>query len=207
MKMTDQRNRTVYRLWAPVYDAILGNMFAAGRQRANQLLNAQPHEQVLLVGAGTGADLPLLPKGVRAVGIDLSPDMLARAYARRGTLAAQATFTIANAQVLPFANDSFDAAILNLILSVVPDATVCLHETLRVLKPTGRIVIFDKLLAEHGQITAGKRLLNLVTTLLGTDVTRRFSQIIENAACTVECDEPSILGGMYRVIMLRSVKA
>ena len=79
MKMTNRWNRFIYRLWAPVYDATVGRFFLPGRKRAIELLDLQPGERVLLVGVGTGADLLLLPQGVRAIGVDISPDMLARA--------------------------------------------------------------------------------------------------------------------------------
>jgi phosphatidylethanolamine/phosphatidyl-N-methylethanolamine N-methyltransferase len=79
MKMTNRWNRFIYRLWAPVYDAVLGRLFMPGRKRALQLLSAKPGERVLIVGVGTGEDLMFLPPGVEAVGIDDSPDMLAEA--------------------------------------------------------------------------------------------------------------------------------
>ena len=82
MKLTNRWNRFIYRLWAPVYDATVNRAFQTGRRRVMQLLDLQAGESVLLVGVGTGADLPLLPVGVRAVGIDLSPAMLARARAK-----------------------------------------------------------------------------------------------------------------------------
>jgi phosphatidylethanolamine/phosphatidyl-N-methylethanolamine N-methyltransferase len=82
MKMTNRWNRFIYRMWAPVYDAALGRLFMPGRKRALQLLSAKPGERVLTVGVGTGADLPFLPPGVEAVGIDDSPDMLAEARRR-----------------------------------------------------------------------------------------------------------------------------
>jgi len=73
MKMTNRWNRFIYRLWAPIYDSTVNHFFMRGRKRALDLLNLQPGECVLLVGVGTGADLPLLPAGVDATGIDLSP--------------------------------------------------------------------------------------------------------------------------------------
>ena len=78
MKLTNRWNLLIYRLWSPVYDLVFTRLFAAGRHRALQLLDLKPGERVLIVGVGTGADLPLLPRGVRAIGVDLSRDMLAR---------------------------------------------------------------------------------------------------------------------------------
>ena len=78
MRMTNRWNRVVYRLWAPVYDATVSHLFMPGRHRAIQLLALQPGERVLLVGVGTGADLPLLPPGVQAMGTDLSLEIPAK---------------------------------------------------------------------------------------------------------------------------------
>ncbi len=201
--MTDQGNRRIYRLWAPVYDAILGGLFWTARRRVMELAGLTPGEQVLLIGVGTGADLPLLPAGVCAAGIDISPEMLAHAQTACGRSGAGITLQRASAQALPFADGAFDAAVLNLILSVVPDPAACLRETLRVLRPDGRIVIFDKFLPEHSRVTPGRRLLNAITTRLGTDITRSLDQIMGGAACTLISNEPGILAGMYRVALLR----
>ena len=82
MKMSNRWNRFIYRMWAPIYDATVGHFFLPGRKRALEVLNLQRGERVLLVGCGTGADLPLLPEGVEAVGVDLCLEMLARARSR-----------------------------------------------------------------------------------------------------------------------------
>jgi hypothetical protein len=63
MKMTNRWNRFIYRLWAPIYDSTVNRIFRPGRKRAMELLDLKPGERVLLVGVGTGADLPLIPAG------------------------------------------------------------------------------------------------------------------------------------------------
>jgi ubiquinone/menaquinone biosynthesis C-methylase UbiE len=76
--MNNRRNRFVYRLWAPVYDAVLERLFREGRSRSMERLALKAGERVCLVGVGTGADLLHLPKGVNGIGVDLSEAMLAR---------------------------------------------------------------------------------------------------------------------------------
>jgi phosphatidylethanolamine/phosphatidyl-N-methylethanolamine N-methyltransferase len=203
MKMTNRWNRFIYRLWAPVYDATVGRFFLPGRRAAIRMLDLQAGESVLLVGVGTGADLPLLPEGVTAVGVDLSPAMLGRARGRLPLPGQAVTLIQGDAQELLVGHGEFDAVIFNLILSVIPDPAACLTENLRALKPGGRAVVFDKFAPFGGKVSPGRRLFNFFSTLFGTDITRKFEQI--NAATGWEAirDEPSLLNGMYRVILLQ----
>jgi len=203
MKMTNRRNRFIYRLWAPVYDATVGHFFLVGRRRAIELLDLRPGERVLLVGVGTGADLPLLPQGVQATGVDISPDMLARARKKLPLPGREVTLLQGDAQGLFVDEASCDAVIFNLILSVIPDGAACLRENMRALSPGGRAVVFDKFLPDAGRLTLGRRLLNLGSTLLGTDITRRFGDLAEGVGLQVLHDEPSLLKGAYRVILFR----
>ncbi len=199
--MTNRRNRWIYRLWAPVYDATVGHFFLPGRERAIELLGLQSGEFVLLVGAGTGADLPLLPEGVRAVGVDISPEMLHQASRKLDALR-DTLFVLGDAQKPPFATASFDAIAFSLILSVIPDGGLCLRENLRLLKPGGRVVVFDKFAPEQCSLSRRRKLLNLGSTLFGTDITRRFGELSEGCGLRIVCDEPSLMNGAYRVILL-----
>jgi len=203
MRMTNRRNRIIYALWAPFYDAMLARIFRRGRVRAMEVLAPTSSERILLVGVGTGADLPLLPPGARAVGIDLSAAMLKRAGARLPLAGRAIQLQRGDAEALPFGSASFDVVVLNLILSVVPDPSACLREALRVLRPGGRAVVFDKFLPDREKPALGRRLGNLFTTLIGTDINRGLAEILDGQPCSVIRDEASLLGGMYRVVLLR----
>jgi ubiquinone/menaquinone biosynthesis C-methylase UbiE len=202
MKMTNRWNRIIYRLWAPIYDATVERLFLPGRRQALRLLDLKPGERVLLVGVGTGADLPLLPVDVKAVGVDLSPEMLARARSRLPLPGRRVTLVRGDAQAPLVERGAFDAVILNLILSVIPDGRACLQAALSALKPAGRGVVFDKFLPEGRNPSPVRRLLNLFSTLLGTDITRRFGDLLGSSPWQIACEQPSILNGNYRVIRL-----
>jgi phosphatidylethanolamine/phosphatidyl-N-methylethanolamine N-methyltransferase len=207
MKMTDRRNRFIYRLWAPVYDAAVGRLFLPGRRQALRLLELKPGERVLLVGVGTGADLPLLPEGVEAVGVDLSPEMLARARSRLPLPGRPVTLIQGDAQAPLVERGSFDAVLLNLILSVIPDGRACLQAALPALKPGGRAVIFDKFLPEGRSPSIVRRILNLFSTAFGTDITRRLGPMIAGSGWGITRQEPSILRGTYQAILLKRTAA
>lgn len=202
MKMTNLWNRFIYRLWAPVYDATVGHVFLPGRKQALRLLDLKPGERVLLVGVGTGADLPLLPEGVDVVGVDLSPEMLRRARSRLPLPGRGVTLLQGDAQTLLVDESAFDAVAFHLILSVIPDGRACLHENLRALKPGGRAVVFDKFAPETGGLSLIRRILNWFSTLFGTDITRRFGEMFQGSGCVLLRQEASIFGGKYQVILL-----
>jgi phosphatidylethanolamine/phosphatidyl-N-methylethanolamine N-methyltransferase len=203
MKMSNRWNRFIYRLWAPIYDSTVNHFFMAGRRRALELLNLKQGDKVLLVGIGTGADLPFLPAGVEATGIDLSPEMLAKAHRKLDQCSASVKLIRGDAQALLVDENSFDAVILNLILSVIPDGNACLQSSLCALKYGGCVVIFDKFLPEEQLASPGRRFINFFSTVLGTDINRRLSELLIDCPCRVVHDEPSIGRGMYRVILLQ----
>lgn len=206
MKMTNRWNLFIYRLWAPVYDPTVNRIFMPGRRHAVKLLDLKRGERVLIPGVGTGADLPLLPAGVEATGIDLSPEMLVKARLKLDRCPASVKLIEGDAQALLVEPASYDAVILNLILSVIPDGNACLRSALRALKPGGRVVIFDKFLPEGGTVSSGRRLMNFFSTLFGTDINRRMCDLMKDCPCVMTHDEPSIGGGLYRVILLRKTE-
>ena len=202
MDMNNRWNRFVYGLWAPVYDAALEWLFSPGRKRAMDLVGLRAGERVCLVGIGTGTDLFFLPEGVDGVGVDLSEAMLAQAERKLPIAGCKIELRVGDAQALPLDDGVFDAVVLNLILSVVPDPARCMSEAIRVLRPGGRIVVFDKFLPDGTEPSWGRRLSNIVSTRLGTDLNRRLGNILSGLPCKIVHDEPSILGGVYRVVLL-----
>lgn len=197
---TNRWNRLRYTLWAPGYD-LVGRLFDGQRRASLRLLDVQPGERVLLVGAGTGADLPFLPDGCRAVATDLTWAMLERARARvcRGV-----QLSIMDGHQLGVRSASCDAVVLHLIMAVIPDPVRCLREVARVLRPGGRAVVFDKFV-RGGRPPIALRAANVVMSTLFTDITRNFEDILARAdvPLRVERDEPAMFRGVYRRLLLR----
>jgi len=130
--------------------------------------------------------------------------MLAKAHRKLPLADREVTLVQGEALKLLAGQSGYEAAILNLILSVIPDAAACLSATLRALKPGGRVVIFDKFLPDEGKPTLFRRATNLFSTILGTDINRRFADIRHNSMCNVLHDEASIGKGLYRIILLQN---
>jgi ubiquinone/menaquinone biosynthesis C-methylase UbiE len=192
--------RHSYALIAPFYDAAIDRATRAARRHSLSALPAPPG-RVLLAGVGTGLDLPHLPAQHRYVGIDLTHAMLRRALPRAG--AVRFLPVQGDAQRLPFASDSFDHAVLHLILAVVPEPPLCLAEVARVVRPGGRILVFDKFL-RRGQAAPLRRLVNPLVRRLATRLDVVFETIIEAVPeLAVEHDQPALADGWFRTIRLR----
>jgi len=204
MKRSNRCNQIVYAMWSPFYDLLVSVPFLR-RARAQTLaaIDLQAGDRVLLIGVGTGADLPLLPAGIDAVGIDNSQAMLNRARRKLAQCKCPIEMIRADAEQLPFPDESFDAVVMTLILSVVADGQRALAEAMRVLRFDGRAVVFDKFLPEGGRASIGRRVLNMLTSTFGTDINRRFGDLRGDTQCIIERDDPVVFGSAYRVVLLR----
>ena len=191
-----------YTLIAPFYDAVISKATQAARKRSLSALPATP-SRVLLAGVGTGLDLPHLPPQHHYVGLDLNQAMLRRALPRVG----QIDFlpVQGDAQRLPFADKSFDSAVLHLILAVVPQPAHCFAEIARVLKPGGEVLVFDKFL-RHGQTALLRRLANPLMRRIATRLDVVFEELLSEApSLKLEHDQPALAGGWFRMIRLRKL--
>lgn len=206
--MDNHWNKFIYKVWAPLYDFFFNSgQFLVARKKVFKSIQLKPKQKILLVGVGTGADVRFLTnKNVEITGIDLSPDMLQKAKMKYASH--QVTLLEMDAQNLTFPQDSFDLVIANLILSVVPNPEQCLREMIRVTCLDGQIVIFDKFIPPEQKLTVIKSVLRPVIKMLGTDIGRRFEEVVApyQKAIRIEDDSPILFNGMYRKIVLRKLK-
>ncbi len=193
-------NRLRYRLYGPLYDH-LARPLEGGRRRAVASLDLAPGDRLLLVGCGTGADLRYVPEGVEVVAVDVTPGMVRRTEARAARTGHDATVREMDARDLDFDDDSFDAATLHLLLSVVPDPATVVREVGRVLTAEGRVSVYDKFVPEDEGVSLTRRVLNPLTRVLFSDITRSLGPLLDGVDLTVTRRE-SALGGLYTVARL-----
>ena len=195
-------NRLRYSLYVPLYDRVAG-LFAGWRRRSIGLLAPRAGERVLLLGAGSGLDLDYLMMQPELCTIDITPAMIKRLRQHAANLGLQVDAQVMDGQALDFADASFDAVILHLILAVIPDPQACLREVERVLKPGGRVVILDKFLPDGSRASLPRRLANLLTSVLATSIDRRLADILAATQLTKTYDESVGFSGFFRIVLLR----
>jgi phosphatidylethanolamine/phosphatidyl-N-methylethanolamine N-methyltransferase len=151
VEMDETAIKTAYRRWAPVYDNTFGRVAAEGRKHAVEIIN-QRRGRVLEVGVGTGLSLPTYRRELEIVGIDLSPEMLAKA---RGRVAARRLANVTglhemDAGDLKFPDASFDIVAAMYVMTVVPEPEQVMRELSRVCCPGGEVLIVNHFSTEEG---------------------------------------------------------
>jgi ubiquinone/menaquinone biosynthesis C-methylase UbiE len=122
----------------------------ASRSAYLELLGIAPGERILEVGCGSGVVLRDVARrvapGGRAVGLDPSPALLAvaRELAAAAGLAELVELHEGDARALPFGDGAFDGALAATALIHIPDAERTVAEMARVVRPGGRVGVFDR---------------------------------------------------------------
>lgn len=200
--------RYSYTLLAPLYDLMVAGASRRWRQASLAELAKLPGgvggKRILIAGIGSGLDIPDLPAGADYTGIDITPAMLRRAHQRAAKCGRSMALETGDVMALPYADASFDAVVMHLIVAVVPDAARALGEAARVLKPGGRIFILDKFL-RPGQRAPLRR---FMSPLLGKVVTRTdvvFEQVLAAVPLLDVVSDVALEGGWFRRIVLEKI--
>jgi ubiquinone/menaquinone biosynthesis C-methylase UbiE len=156
-----ERIRRIYDDRAATYDRSLGIVERVVVSRFRQAFGALLRGETIEVGVGSGLNIPFYSAAVtRAVGVDLSWEMLRHAHERASHFGIPFALVQADAEALPFPDNAFDTVAISLALCTIPDPGKALRELGRVCREGGRIVMLEHVRSTIRPVAALQRFLS-----------------------------------------------
>jgi ubiquinone/menaquinone biosynthesis C-methylase UbiE len=202
-----QRIARIYDEQAPSWDRREGRgenlvLGRAYRERLARMLDGN----VLEIGVGTGETLRRLQAANFPIdsytGIDVSTGMLAQASKYIEPSPFPVTLQQMNAENLTsFPDNAFDTVTASLVLCTVPNPEAALREMARVVKPEGKIVLIEHVLAKNPLVrTAMKALAPVQRRHMACHIDRRTDRMLRDLGFRVERDESRVLGIVHLMV-------
>lgn len=155
---------------AKIYDYCEASDLRRGPYKSTLFQRAKGRS--LLIGVGTGVDLKHFAYGTEIVAIDISPAMLARARKRSVGLRRNIALVQTDALNLGFEDNCFDTVVTSCTLCSVSDPVKTFTEIRRVLKPGGKLLMFEHVRSLNPIFGLVLDLMTLYTKRLGTYMNR-----------------------------------
>ena len=201
-----------HRLFAALYDRM--NAAAErrwmGKHRADLLADARG--VVLEIGGGTGANVPYYRDVERLIVAEPDPFMRKKLEPKLAQARVPVEVSDADAQRLPFADESFNTVVSTLVFCTIPNPQTALVEIWRVLRPGGRLLFLEHVRGEGRVARWQDRIQPLWSWLLaGCHPNRDTVATIEAAGFLIEKLErfeppvplsafaPHVQGAAYRI--------
>lgn len=132
---------------APIYDAVEWMMEWRARRWRRDLWSRVEPGRILELGVGTGNNLRYYPADREIVAMDISEKMLERARRRADRIGSSVRLDTADAQRLPYDDESFEVVVASFLFCSVPDPVLGLSEARRVLVPGGQLLLLEHVLS------------------------------------------------------------
>jgi ubiquinone/menaquinone biosynthesis C-methylase UbiE len=177
------------RIFAALYDRTIEGTERAGLARRRHDLLKHAAGSVVEIGAGTGLNLDHYPPAAQRLDLtEPEPPMADRLRRRAALLGKKAEVTLAPAEFLPFADDSFDTAVSTLALCTVDSPERALAELRRVLRPGGTFLFLEHVRSEEPRLARWQdRLAPLWRRVgAGCNCNRPTEELIRRAGFNIE---------------------
>lgn len=156
------------------------------------------NSRILEIGAGTGANFSFYPECRRAAAIEISVKMIEFAKEKTDFI----KLVQADAQVLPFAENYFDAAFATLVFCSIPDPAKAFAELRRVVKPNGKIILLEHI-RPPGLLGYAFDFINIFTANLFDDhFNRETAKLAKNARLKIIEIKQKAFGIVNLIVMV-----
>ncbi len=160
---------------------------------------------ILDAGVGTGRNMPFYPPAAKVVGIDLSPQMLARAAKRKTSLGVTAELRRMDVIATDFPDRHFDYVIATFLFCVLDgeDQLPALRELARICKTDGEIRVIEYTYSRHPLKRLAMRLwAPWVRLAYGASFDRHTERYVEAAGLQL-VEERFVLQDIIKLLVMR----
>lgn len=199
-EFTSREISAKYDRFARWYDWVecVPDLLGLGRLRRSLL--SRVSGAVLEVAVGTGKNLPCYPQGCGITAIDVSREMLNVASERAAKISMHVSFSLADAETLPFPDHSFDTVVSSLSSCTFPNPARVFREMARVCRTGGRILLLEHGRSDHDWLGHWQdRHADKFAEALGCHWNREPLQLIERGGLKVVRSRRTFLGIFHQI--------
>ena len=128
--------------------------------------------KILFASLGTGLDIPAFPPGMSIAAIDISPEMLKRAQPRTDAYQGEIKAELVDIHEMPYPEDHFDQVFTSCTFCSVPEPVAALRSLNRVLKPGGRLYMFEHTGSRYFPFKYMMDVMTIITRKIGPELNR-----------------------------------
>lgn len=170
---------------APRFDGMASKGAEERWKPYKQALFSHMEGKILFLALGTGLDIPFFPPGQDITAIDISPKMVEQAQERIADYDGRIEAHVMDVHEMPFAPDSFDQIYTSCTFCSVPNPVEGLKALYRVLKPGGKLFMFEHTGSRVYPFKPMMNLMTLLTERLGPAMNRRTVDNVKAAGFRV----------------------
>ena len=128
--------------------------------------------RILFASLGTGLDIPAFPPGMTITAIDISPEMLKRAQPRVDDYQGEIKAELVDIHEMPYPDDHFDQVFTSCTFCSVPKPVAALRALNRVLKPSGRLYMFEHTGSRYFPFKSMMDVMTIISRNIGPEMNR-----------------------------------
>jgi ubiquinone/menaquinone biosynthesis C-methylase UbiE len=171
--MADVITRNKWDKAAPTFDLMAGGGAEARWRPYKEKLFSNMDGRILFLALGTGLDIPTFPPGKDITAIDISPKMLEQAQKRIDAYDGMIHAQVMDVHEMPFEAGSFDQVYTSCTFCSVPNPVEGLKALHHVLKPGGRLFMFEHTGSRWYPFRYMMNAMTLLSERLGPSMNRR----------------------------------